>query len=289
MERERWERVYRILVQLDKGPCRGIFRVSVVLGVYFWAVINDRPISWACCKQNWPPRIWESLRLPSQATMSRRLRAPDTQSMLAAVGADPRIAGIAARTRVKIVDAKPLTVGACSKDPDSAWGYAARGMARGYKLFAIWGQGSMPLVWQVAAMNVSEQRMAERMIPQLPGKGYLLGDRVYDINKLYDAACAVGHQLLADRKRPNSGLGHRPHSAARLRAIALLRRTWHRRLYARRTQIERYFGGLTAFGGGLAPLPSWVRRLQRVRLWIHAKLIVNALRINDLQPSTAVA
>ena len=34
----------------------------------------------------------------------------------------------------------------------------------------------------------------------------------------------------------------------------------------------------THFGGGLAPLPNWVRTLGRVRLWVHAKLLIDAPR-----------
>ena len=29
---------------------------------------------------------------------------------------------------------------------------------------------------------------------------------------------------------------------------------------------------------GLAPLPNWVRTLPRVRLWVHAKLLIDAVR-----------
>ena len=220
--------------------------------------------------------------------MSRRMRDPRIQTLLVVIEAHPALAGPSHDTPVKIIDAKPLPVGGFSKDPDARWGYAVRGLLKGYKLFAIWAQGLLPLCWRVGAMNVSEQRMAEQMIPQLRGRGYLLGDKVYDINKLYDAAQAVCHQLLAERKRPQAGLGCRVHSPARLQAIELLKTPEGRRLYRRRTDIERRFGGLTNFGGGLAPLPNWVRRLSTVQRWVHAKLIVNALRIKDLSPMTAV-
>jgi hypothetical protein len=145
------------------------------------------------------------------------------------------------------------------------------------------------LAWRIEAMNVSEQAMAQQMIPELKGHtGYLLGDKLYDINKLYEAALAVDHQLVADRKRPTAGLGTRKHSPARLRAIQLLRTEFGRALYQVRDDIERNFGGLTNFGGGLAPLPSWVRRIHRVRQWVHAKLITNAIRITSLA-QTAIA
>ncbi len=142
----------------------------------------------------------------------------------------------------------------------------------------------MPLAWRVHSMNTSEQSMAEQMIPELQGHaGYLLGDKLYDINKLYESASRVNHQLVAERKCPKAGLGQRKHSPARLRAMELLRSEFGQALYRVRDGIERNFGGLTTFGGGLAPLPSWVRRLHRVRRWVLAKLITNAVRIQSLQ------
>ena len=44
---------------------------------------------------------------------------------------------------------------------------------------------------------------------------------------------------------------------------------------------------LTSFGGGLSPLPSWVRHLVRVWLWVSAKLVINGLRIMGLRKGLA--
>ena len=49
-------------------------------------------------------------------------------------------------------------------------------------------------------------------------------------------------------------------------------------LYALRGDIERRFGNLTGFGGGLQPLPSWVRTPHRVALWVAAKLVLNGVQ-----------
>ena len=127
-------------------------------------------------------------------------------------------------------------------------------------------------------MNVSEENMAAEMFLELKGSGgYLLGDKLYDSNRLHDIAASVGHQLIAARKRNGKGIGHHRHSPARLRSIELLQGTFGRDLYDLRRNIEHNFGNLTNFGGGLSPLPSWVRRLSRVRLWVGGKLILNAL------------
>ena len=50
-------------------------------------------------------------------------------------------------------------------------------------------------------------------------------------------------------------------------------------LYHLRREVERYFGQLTCFGGGLGPLPAWVRRLPRVQRWVTAKLIIYHARL----------
>lgn len=287
MERERWETVYRMLARWDHWGYRGRFSSAVIVAVYFWSVLHDRPVCWACHAKHWPPDIRLRERLPSQATMSRRLRQLEVKILLTAVAEQLRSQDD--NSSVKVIDAKPLPVGGYSRDPDAHWGYAVRGFLKGYKLCVIWGTGPLPLCWCVGPMNLSESRVAERLVAQLVGEGYLLGDKAYDVNRLYEATQAVNHQLLTDRRRPRAGLGHRPHSPARLRAIALLQTRQGRRLYQDRTSIERQFGGMTSFGGGLAPLPNWVRRQHRVELWVQAKMIINALRINNLHPLTATA
>lgn len=288
MERERWLKVYRVFVRLDQDPFRGVFVASAILGVFFWAVVHDRPICWACQRRNWPAGLWRTA-LPSQSTMSRRLKTAAVQALLAAAGRDPAICGEPLLDWVKVVDGKPLPVGGYTKDPDvCGWAYGLRTLQKGYKLFTVWGRGPMPITWRVEALVKSEQAVAERMFADLQGSGgYLLGDKLYDINKLYEAACHVGHQLVAERKRPKAGLGTRRQSPARLRALALLKTDYGQTLYQQRDEIERKYSGLTNFGGGLAPLPNWVRRRSRVVLWVHAKLIINSVR--QLERPIAVA
>jgi hypothetical protein len=283
MERERWLQVYRMLLELDHDAFRGVFTAATILAVYFWAVLHDRPVVWACRRENWPAGLWVG-PLPTQATMSRRLRDPRVDKLFNVLERHVRALDAATiRDEVLAIDGKPLPVGGHSKDPDAGWGRGVRTWAKGFKFYAVWGEhASLPTAWRVASMHTSEQAAAERMIPQLSSRGHLLGDKLYDINKLYAAADAVGLQLVAERKRPHCGLGHRPHHPARLRALALLQTAEGRRLYERRDAVERHFGGLTGFGGGLSPLPGWVRRLPRVRLWVQAKLVINALRLQKL-------
>ena len=65
--------------------------------------------------------------------------------------------------------------------------------------------------------------------------------------------------------------------------LAPLRHDFGKRLYQLRASIERSFGHATMFAGGLGPLPAWVRGLARVRTWMWAKLLINAVRIQRLK------
>jgi hypothetical protein len=53
-------------------------------------------------------------------------------------------------------------------------------------------------------------------------------------------------------------------------------------LYQARGQIERLYGSAVSFAGGLGPLPAWVRGRDRVRTWVWAKLLINAVRLRRL-------
>ena len=210
--------------------------------------------------------------------MSRRLQTTEVKRLLATM--EGVLAGLNSDGFVMLVDGKPLLVGSHSKDPDARWGRVRRGWAKGYKFHAVYGRGSVPLAWEVTPLNEAEPQVAARLISSLRrGGGYILGDCAYDSNPLHDIALSVGCQLVAQRKRPGSGLGHRRHSPGRLRSIALLQQEFGQLLYAFREQVERKFAWLTNHGGGLAPLPNWVRPQSRVQLWIQAKLLIHAIYI----------
>ena len=194
-------------------------------------------------------------------------------------GEDPRL--------IALIDGKPLPVGGASHDPEARCGRGAGMWAKGYKLYAIWGGRPVPETYRVYPMNINEDKVAEEMIPDLNGGGYLLGDGEYDANPVFDAAGAAGYQLLAPRENPEAGLGHHYQSPYRLRCIELMRSTFGREIFACGGAIERTFGSLTSFGGGLSPLPAWVRHQNRVWLWVTAKLLINAVRIMVLRKGLA--
>lgn len=285
MDHELWSQLSHAMFDVARGfprLSRQTFDTHCIVRVYMWAILHDRPVDWATRKTSWT-RETRPARIPDQSTMSRRLKKPDTISFMHKLAR--RVAGKARESLVKLLDGKPLPIARHTQDPDATCGRGAGGMAKGYKLHAIWGSSAMPLTWSVQPMNVSETSQAKSMILQLCGAGYLLADSNFDHNELFDLAAKCGHQLLAPRKKPGTSLGNRRHSPQRLRAIHLLEQApspFGRNLYHHRKGIERQFGGLVSFGGGLQSLPAWVRTLPRVRLFVHAKLIINAARLRRL-------
>jgi hypothetical protein len=277
MERELWSLLYRMAVKLGNPWGGWKYSTAEIVGVYFWSVVNDRPMCWSVHKANWPNDL-SPPRLPPQSTLSRRMRRSDAEQLMTKIeGTFLALAGVS-QLLIRMIDGKPLAVSGVTKDKDAGYGRGAGGMQKGYKLYAVWATGPLPLAWALAPMNRSEKTMARQLIPTLPGEGYLLADPEYDCSALYDLAHDAGHQLLAPKRQKNRGLGHRPQSPNRLRSIELMKQSFGKRLYRFRRQIERDFGNLVSFGGGLICLPAWVRRFTRVRNWVQAKLLVNAAR-----------
>jgi hypothetical protein len=252
------------------------YQPGVLAAVLLWAALHDRPLSWACNPRHWSTTRLRPARLPSASTLSRRVDG-------LAVGAFLRLVEQRLRQRgeprlLSLLDGKPLPVSGVSKDPDARWGRGAGGKAKGYKLHTLWSGRPLPEAWEVTPLPEAESVVGQRLLRQTPGAGYVLADGNYDSSPLFDEAAAQGYQLVAPLPT-NAGQGHRYQSPHRLRCRDLLQGDFGRQLYALRGRIERLYGNAVSFAGGLGPLPAWVRGRERVRSWVWAKLLINAVRI----------
>lgn len=281
MEHQLYRALVALLAALDQPPtpARFAFSHARVVQVYYWAALHDRPVSWACRRPSWPIHLRRQ-PLPSAATVSRRLRSPAVRALLDAL--ERRV--VAPRTGAAFwaIDGKPLPIGGASKDRQAGYGRAARGKARGYKVHAIVGGGGIA-AWRLAPMHKDERTMAARLLRSAPLAGYLLADANYDSNPLHDLCERLGGlQLLTPRRYGAAhGLGHHRHSPGRLRSVARTEGpfpAFARGLLHDRGGIERCFGNLVNWGGGLAALPAWVRGHRRVHRWVQAKLVLTALK-----------
>ena len=273
MEDELWREVYRLAKRISKGKAvvGGTYPDAIVVAVYFWAVVHDRTNRWACDKKNWHgcgPRG----KLPSAPTMSRRLRTKSVIELIESI--ENELIGMNRPSLCRLIDAKPLPVSPHSEDPDAAYGRASSSMARGYKFHAIYDDSQGFIDWSIKPMNVNECPAGAELISRLTCEGYLIGDNAYDRNKLYALAGERGVQLIAPQRKQTKGIGNQKHSPFRLVAIEMQTRRFARDMVFYRRMIETAFAQLTTLSFGLGPLPSWVRTMKKVRIWVRAKLIL---------------
>lgn len=290
MERELWPILATHLTSLARVTPRGRFTHSTprILRVYLWAVLHDRPVSWACDRRSWagvkPPRV-----LPDQSTMSRRLTRDETRAMLDQLL--DRLAPPVQHALVLRIDGKPLPVAKHSQDRRATIGRGSGGFARGYKLHAVYACKNRPIAYRVEPLNVDERVVAARMIDEQDlGEGYLLGDANYETNPLYDQAAAAGRLMVTPRRFANAkGLGQsRQHSRHRVAMIERMRgpSPFTRELLKQRRSIETRFANLCNFGGGLTHLPPWVRG-RRVEPYVTAKILIRLARDQAIEQRDA--
>ena len=285
MERQLWKAIVDVMERIGKPHLNGNFTYQVVeiAKVWFWAVVNDRPVSWAVQRDNWPVCL-RRMSLPSSPTMSRRLRSAAVVRFLKQLE-DHVIAPKDSTNLAWIIDGKPLCISGCSKDRQAGYGRATGGKAKGYKLHAIVGKQGQIAQWRVAPMNRDERVMAQRMFKAIRQPGYIVADSNYDSNKLHQVCDDKGNlQLVCPRRYgPGRGHGHRPQTRGRLRSKAILEDPYPHfgnELLAQRDEIERYFSQLSSWGGGLTHLPPWIRTHRRVHRWTQAKLILTTIKTN---------
>src|SRR5262245_15628214 len=282
MDRNLWLRLYTAVVTTAyTGPATGVHHPDRVVALaYLFAAAHHKATYWACDRRHWERWARRPDPLPSQSTMSRRLRAAAVGRLFAALVR--RYRGNPRADWVKYIDGYPLAVGNYSHDPDATTGYGAGGFYHGYKLHAVWGRAAVPLAFEVRPANQAEPCIARALVRRLGGSDYLVGDSSFDSNPLYRVAGDRHHQVIAPPKEPGCGRGHQRHERERLRGRELLGGEFGRALYATRPSIDRWFARLAAVG--LGPLPPWVRRPWRVKRWAQAHLPILAAQATTHQP-----
>jgi len=288
MEGQLFTQLYDVLVTLGKhqlGKKGQSYAPLVIVAVYLWSVLHDRPAGWACHRANWQ-NLCPWPKLPSESTLSRRLKTIPVQQLqeqLLAHFNDQLPSGL-----LKRLDSRSLPVSWVSKDPEAKTGYGAGQLIHGYKLHELKSHASGHLEsWSLTPMNTHDSLAAMALIPHVQGYGYIGADNAYDVNRLYDLAGQYDHQLIAPPKRRARNMGHRRHSPYRLRAGRLLEYSmtgsgewysWGRQmLQARKLQETAFAHEVTNPCGSLGPLPFYVRRPHRVARYVITKLTIDRL------------
>jgi hypothetical protein len=282
MDRELWRVLTAAVRSADRRVARDgrcpRYSSQLIVRMYLWCVWHDRPLLWACDRDHYST-MFRPLQLPSVSQFCRRMKSPRVQAMLAAV--QDYLIRKNTPVSLSFLDGKPLPISFCSSDPDARVGYATTGFARGYKLHAWAACDGRILRFAVRPMNEGEAKVARDFAGSMP-PGLVLADANYDSKNLYQAIGAREAQLLTPLKRiavhagPLRRMGPHRRYAIRLHQQSSEQ---YRAILDRRDEIERIFAALTCFGGGLTPLPSWVRRLDRVTRWVGAKIAIYHARL----------
>ena len=113
MEGQLWRLILAILATVDKRRKRAKqdFSDEDIVKVFYWSVIHDRPISWACQRRNWPLYLRRQ-QLPSNTTMSRRLRSASVVALLDAL--ERRVTAPTHLHLYWMIDGKPLAISGCT-------------------------------------------------------------------------------------------------------------------------------------------------------------------------------
>jgi hypothetical protein len=278
METQLFEALYRFALASappTRRP-REQFNDRVIVLVYLWSVLHDRPVCWACDAVNWPKEMaWE---LPSDSTLSRRLRTVGVSLFIERVLA--ALSELFPVTLVKAIDSKPLLVGAYSMDRDAKRGRLAKGQfGRGYRIHVV-THGRLVQKWTLGSMNDNDAIHAPGLLASMRGGGYVVADNAYDSNDLHRWAAQANHQLVAPPRVINKGVRDLKYNgASRIRALDLLdsplercglRGEFGQQLYNQRETVESCFGELSL--RGLNYLPAWVRGPRRVAIWVGGKI-----------------
>lgn len=271
---------------------RAEFNDWVIAALVLWHTTNDRPMYWACDRRNLPP-WFRPRKLPSASQFSRRVAMDRTTLLLENLHKE--FAGGDSATGLSFLDGKPLVVGVASKDPDAKRGHVMGGFAKGYKLHAWVTEDRRMPVFSVQSLNRGEQPVAEAMVefmPMFSDRALVLADSNYDSTTLYNALAGRNAALLV---KPRGIARHpktRKQSGPYRREMVDL---WDQRpqlprlVYKQRIHVEGALSNLTCYGGGLGPLPAWVRGLTRVTRWVGCKIILYHLRLRmKLQPNPSL-
>lgn len=283
MDRDIWTTlrcaVAMVTRRLGRPRRRFEFSDRCILLMWLWAVYHDRPLCWACRRDSYSTLL-RPRRLPSVSQFCKRLATPRfacARAILHQILTAPAHA-----ERFSCLDGKALVINDYSTDPDARNGIASGKFHFGYKLHARGSHSGFLVEYRLTPLNEGEPSTARELLNHLPPGSLVLADANYDSWRLYDAVRQRDGRLLTRLKgrarlaRTLEGMG-----PARREAIWAWdhRPTLCEQAMHRRDQIERHFAHLTSFGGGLGPLPAWVRRLSRVRLWVDAKIAIYHARL----------
>jgi hypothetical protein len=277
MEQSQWTIVRRTIRHVTRSfprLKRAKYSDFLITCLYFWAVLHDRPMTWAVDRRNYN-RNFRPRKIPSISQLNRRIAADRFQRILQRVherlSGDSRLKGL-------MLDGQALTVNRASQDRDARVGHIPGGMGKGYKLHVVVASdGNIP-VFSVMPLNTHEMPVAMHMLAALRhdlAGTLVMADGNYDAHVLHKQVARLGGFLITrPRGRARHPVTRRQMGPSRRLLIDLWERCpkLMKRVYHHRKQIERRLGNLACTPGLLTSLPKFVRGLSRIRRFVGAKI-----------------
>lgn len=297
LDREVWrivcESIQRAARAIRTSGRKPVYSAQLIVAMYLWCVLHDHCLSWACNPKHYNA-LFRPRRLPSISQFTRRIKGHVESSILQRVNDD--LAGRGVPLPLHYLDGKPLLVSNVSKDPDAGVGHICRAFGRGYKLHAYVNENRRIRLWCITPLNTHETVAAQALLSQAAppsdrGCSLTLADRGYDAAPLYKLHATNGHALLtplrgvqcvkSEDRAPKTLQAMGP---ARREVLKLWAEHPHLARYVmkKRFNIENVFSVLVV-SLKLHALPSFVRRLSRVRRWVGGKIILYHARLEAQQ------
>lgn len=291
MDKDVWRLVRLAIRAADRSiprvGRRPLYPDQLIAKMYFWSVAHDRPLCWAARRSSYGG-LMRPRALPSLSQFCKRVNSSRVGAIIDRV--QESLAGSKEQAELMFIDGKALPIGESSRDPDARTGRGSGKFSRGYKAHAMGDFLGRIAAFRVTPMNEGEPTVArEHLVQHIPAGCVVLADGNYDGRKLYTAVGEQGATLLTPQKK------NRRTEAAFLRTCPERRAAMERwrdepeetqKLYAKRGGIERIFSALSCYGGGLGPLPAWVRRIGRVTRWVTAKVALYNARVSLRTPAS---
>lgn len=283
MEQSQWavvRRAIRLVTRSFPRLKRAAYGDALIAGLYFWATLHDRPMTWAVDPANYNRTFRPRKPVPSVSQLNRRVAAGRFQLILQRV--HERLAGDN-RGKGLTLDGQALPVNGVSRDRDARVGHvpggiSGGGMGKGYKLHAVVSSAGNIPTFSVMPLNAHELPVARHLLAALPldlAGVLVMADGNYDAHDLHKQLDARGAFLVTrPRGRAKHPVTRRQMGRSRRALIDL----WDHcpklmgRVYRHRRKIECRFGNLSCTPGLLTSLPKFVRGLPRVRRFVGAKI-----------------
>jgi hypothetical protein len=285
-----WKEVYRFVRKAARRFCaaqarRGrpdTYPIDDVALCWLWAAFQNRSLSAVMSELKSPTQRRLLARLgfrlpdhvPHETTLRRRARRPDFSQFFRMIQRFLK-KRLSPKTSYCLIDSTPLPVGRLSGDPDASWGFH---QLRGYRWHTITSADRVILAGCATGAQTHELTAAPALVEEVRQQGYrarwLVADMGYDSESLHrEVRQSWRGRLLAP---PNARGGKHSFKRTPLRQWVYQHRKTPlvRRLFKRRTDIERTYSQLKSGLFALWSLPPWVRRLANVQRWIELKTIL---------------